>query len=126
MSEHEAIERALSPLSCPYGRAPVKARPDTYVSWFEVLAQSALDASNSTRRMEHMMQVDIYSRGATDALLDTVLRLLRGGGFKVASYGPEDYEDDTRYRHVPITVRINTAIDSEDKQEQEEEENADQ
>lgn len=124
MTEHEAMEQALRPLSCLYGRAPVKARPETYVSWFEVLAETALDASNRPRRMEHMLQVDIYSRGATDTLLDNVLQLLRGGGFKVASYGPEDYEEDTRYRHVPITVRINTAI--EEKQEQEEEDNAEQ
>lgn len=117
MTTHEAMDQALSPLTCPHGHAPVKARPDTYVSWFEVLAQVSLDASDKPRRIEHMLQVDIYSRGATEALTDTVLQLLKAGGFRMASYGPEDYEDDTRYRHMPITVRYYTAINCENEQE---------
>ena len=45
------------------------------------------------------------------------LQLLKAGGFRMASYGPEDYEDDTRYRHMPITVRYYTAINCENEQE---------
>lgn len=108
MSVHEIMEQALSPLSCAYGHAPMKARPDTYVAWFEVLAQPALHSANVRRRTGHMLQVDIYSREPIEALTDTVLGLLEAGGFRVASWGPEEYEDDTRYRHLPITVRYNT------------------
>lgn len=113
MNIHEIMEQALSPLDCYYAHAPVKQRPDTYVAWFEVLGTPALHSSGERRRVEHMLQVDIYSQAPVEALTDTVLGLLKAGGFRVASWGPEDYEADTRYRHVPITVRYNT-IDKEE------------
>ena len=113
MTAHFAIDMALQELGYPHGPAPMKTKPDTYVSWFEVLAQTVLDASNKPRRIDHMIQVDVYSKGATEELTALVIRLLQDNGFKLASYGPEDYEEDTRYRHMPITVRYRTAINSE-------------
>ena len=110
---HETMKTALKTLPCPSGHAPLGSRPDTYVSWFEVLAEPALEASNRTRRVRHMLQVDIYSKAPTEALLEQLLRLLKAGGFKIASYGPEDYEEDTRYRHTPVTVRIDTKMEEE-------------
>ena len=108
---HESMAQALRELPCASGHAPLGARPDTYVSWFEVLAQPALDASDRPRRLAHTLQVDLYSRNPTDTLLAALLTALRRGGFRIASYGPEDYEDDTRFRHMPVTVRFYTAID---------------
>ena len=113
MTVHESMAQALGTLPCPSGHTPMSERPDTYVSWFEVLAEPALDSSNRLRRMEHMLQVDLYSKAPTERLLSRLLTALTAGGFRVASYGPEDYEDDTRYRHTPVTVRFYTAIDEE-------------
>ena len=113
MNVHETMKAALRTLPCPSGHAPLGSRPDTYVSWFEVLAETVLDASNRPLRLRHMLQVDIYSKAPTEALLETLLRLLKAGGFKIASYGPEDYEEDTRYRHMPVTVRIDTKMEEE-------------
>lgn len=100
---HETLERALSALPCPAGRRPVADRPDTYVSWFEVLGQPALHASNRIRRFERIMQVDIFSKQPIDGLRKEVLALLKEAGLIISSEGPEDYESDTRYRHLPIT-----------------------
>lgn len=104
-SVHHAMAAALSRLPCKCGRAPIGEQPDTYVAWGEVLCVPAARASNRVTRRVHLMQVDIYSKEPYDKLLAATLTALKEGGFAVSSYGPEGYEADTRYRHMPITCR---------------------
>lgn len=105
MDVNENMMRALSALPCEVCREPALAQTDTHVSWFKVMSYPMLDASNRARAVSHMMQVDVYSKRPVDDLAEAVLDALRTGGFKIASWGPDGYEDDTGYHHVPITVR---------------------
>ena len=107
MDVNSVINRALSPLPCPASQRPAKPQ-ETYVSWFEVLAQPALSASNAPRRTEHMVQVDVYSKQPPAELVRLVVELLRGAQVRVSSYGPLDFESDTGYHHMPITCWWNS------------------
>ena len=100
---HDILNEALSALPCPASRHPVDERPATYVAWFEVLAQPVLHASNRIKRIERIIQVDIFSQEPIDDLRREVFDLLIGAGLLISSWGPENYEADTRYRHLPIT-----------------------
>lgn len=108
MTVHEILLSALSGLAPKVGRAPLSERPDTYIAWF-VLRSAPESASNRWYRVQHLIQVDLYSRRPLDELLDQTLRRLQLAGCNVESWGPELYESDTRYRHIPITLRLATA-----------------
>lgn len=107
MTIHETLRAALSGLAPKVGRYPLDERPDTYIAWMEVLSRP-VSASNRWVRVEHLMQVDLYSKGPLDELLILTLRRLRTAGCRISDWGPETYETDTRYRHIAITLRLTT------------------
>ena len=107
MTIHEVLKTALTGLAPKVGRYPLDERPDTYIAWFEVKARPE-NASNRWIRVQHLMQVDIYSKKPLDKLLAVVLHKLRKAGCAISDWGPETYEPDTRYRHVAITLRLAT------------------
>ncbi len=107
MTVHETIKAALEGLAPRVGRHPLPDRPDTYIAWMEVLARP-ISASNAWIRVEHLMQVDLYSQSPLDELLARTLHSLRRAGCRIDDWGPETYELDTGYRHIAITVRLAT------------------
>lgn len=113
MTIHETIKSALEGLAPKVGRHPLNERPDTYIAWLEVLARP-ISASNAWYRVEHLMQVDLYSKSPLDELLNATLQRLRRAGCRIDSWGPETYEQDTRYRHIAITLRLATGEKKED------------
>lgn len=113
MTVHETIKAALEGLAPRVGRHPLPDRPGTYIAWFEVLARP-INASNTWIRVEHLMQVDLYSQFPLDKLLARTLHNLRRAGFRIDAWGPETYEQDTGYRHIAITVRLATAEERKD------------
>ena len=101
---NEVIRTALSGLPCPASREPAAGAAEQYVSWFEVSATPTVHASNAAQRIVHVVQVDIYSKPHYHMLLAEVLLALKGAGLTVSEWGPEDYEEDTGYHHMPISV----------------------
>lgn len=114
MTAHETIKAALEGLAPKVGRHPLDERPDTYIAWMELLGKP-ICASNAWIRVEHLMQVDLYSKAPLDELLARTLLRLRQSGCRIDDWGPEIYEQDTGYRHIAITVRLATR---EKKEEQ--------
>lgn len=105
MTVHEVLLQALTGLAPRVGRHPLPDRPETYIAWLELLAQPE-SASNRWIRVSHLLQVDLYSKEPLDELLSRTLYALRKAGCRIAAWGPETYEKDTRYRHIPITLRL--------------------
>ncbi len=114
MTVHELLKAALTDLAPKVGRYPLDERPDTYIAWFEVRATPET-ASNHWIRVQHLMQVDIYSKTPLDELLTVTLHQLRKAGCHIVDWGPETYETDTRFRHVAITLRLATDEREEEK-----------
>ena len=102
MTVNEVITQALSTLPYERSRPPAKAKAQTYVSWFEVTDSTGFQASNRALRTVYLMQVDIYSKKPLTDQPDCVKAALRAAGLKIDSAGPEDYEEDTGYHHLPI------------------------
>lgn len=107
MTIHEAMRQALTGLAEAVGRTPLSERPDTYIAW-TLIRSAPRTASNRWFRAEHLVQIDLYSNRALDELLTLTLHRLRKAGIQVVDWGPETYETDTRYRHIPIDVRLVT------------------
>lgn len=105
MTVHEVINAALASLPYEISRPPARGSEQTYVSWFEVDSHTVYQASNDRLRTEYLMQVDIYTRLPLIEQPDNVRDALRAAGLKIDHSGPEDYEDDTGYHHLPIRCR---------------------
>lgn len=105
MTVNDVINAALSPLPYEISRPPAKGSEQTYLSWFEVDSHTARQASNQRLRTEYLMQVDIYTKQPLIEQPDAVKDALRAAGLKIDHAGPEDYEEDTGYRHLPIRCR---------------------
>ena len=105
MTANEVINAAMSSLPYEIGRPPAKGSEQTHVSWFEVDCHTARKASNQRLRTEYLMQVDIYTRLPLIDQPDAVKDALRAAGLKIDHAGPEDYEEDTGYHHLPIRCR---------------------
>lgn len=102
MTAFEAITRALA--ACPYEatQVPVRGKGPTYVS-YQLVSGKPVSASNAAQRWIATMQVDIWSRRAVAPELYPVLKALADGGITVTRWGPQMYEDDTGWHHMPIT-----------------------
>ena len=107
MTVHETLLMALDGLAPKVGRYPLDEIAETYIAWMEIIARP-VTASNRWSRVQHTLQVDLYSQRPLDTLLPIVLHRLRMAGCAVVDWGPETYEKDTRYRHIPITLRLVT------------------
>lgn len=103
MTVHEVFQAALTATPYPVTQPPIKGDAPAYLSFFEVLGQPAAFASNHPQRVRHTMQVDIYGRQQIGPEFLVVAKALRAAGISVASWGPADYETDTRWHHLPIT-----------------------
>lgn len=105
MTVHEVINAALASLPYEISRPPAKGSEQTYVSWFEVDSHTAYQASGERLRTEYLMQVDVYTKLPLVEQPDAVRDALRAAGLKIDHSGPEDYEEDTGYHHLPIRCR---------------------
>ena len=99
---------ALESTPYPVTQQPIVGAAPVYLTFFEVLGQPDAYASNRPQRTIHTMQVDIWGRQPIGPEFITVAKALRAAGIRVASWGPQDYEPDTRWHHLPITCYHST------------------
>jgi len=114
MTVKEVFHTALKATPYPVTQPPVKGDKPVYLAFFEVLAQPTSYASNRPQHIRHTMQVDIYARQQVGPELDVVVKALRAAGIHVDSWGPEDYETDTRWHHLPITCFYTESTETEE------------
>lgn len=108
MTVFETFHAALSATPYPVTQQPIKGDVPVYLSFFEVLGQPSSYASNRPQRVRYTMQVDIWGRQAIGPEFPAVAKALRAAGITVASWGPADYETETRWHHLPITCFYST------------------
>ncbi len=55
--------------------------------------------------------INIYSKLDFKLLLKEVKRILKKNGFTVTDSGPEDFEEDTGFYHIPVNFYIESEVD---------------
>ena len=112
MTGVEAVKAALDPLGYDVRRWPGKTGEQTYIALLVLSTDIGLSAGNRPRRRTQRVQVDLYSLAPMDALCDRAIRTLEEAGCVVASAGPETYETDTKYHHMPIICQARHTPDA--------------
>jgi hypothetical protein len=71
----------------------------TYYTWYE---HAELFADNDFKVSVVSATIDVWSKGNFKPVVEAVKQVLRANHFMWTENGPEDYEADTEYYHVPI------------------------
>lgn len=103
------INTALEATGIPCAQIPLDgvAAP-TVLCWHDIVSTVTAWSNNRPTRIEHVIAVDIYSRTMpTHMDIKRIADVLEAHGLVMRSYGPFDYEYDTRWHHVPLECRIN-------------------
>ena len=81
-----------------------KGTSTTYITFYTWLKSTELWADGSPLIEGNNCTVDLFCKGNYIDLLADIKNRLRNAGFYIAGIGPEIYEDDTGYYHIPINI----------------------
>lgn len=113
MNVQARIQAALEATGYPVTQKPVQGSGPVYLCYSLLLSRPEDHSSNGARTLMHMLQVDIFTRQTSGPELGDVLRALRAHGIRCGSWGPDDYEQDTGWHHMPITCYLKERIEEE-------------
>lgn len=78
----------------------------TYITFYTVLDKDETYADDEAVQAATTATIDIFSKGNYKTLLADVKTRLKSAGFTIQSSGPEIYEQDTGFYHVPVDVYL--------------------
>lgn len=107
MTLEEIMYAALAATGIEVTQEPVKGKGDKYLTW--QMTSGAFDAyaSNMPARVRMTATVHMYSRvSPTSDDRAALIRCLMDNGIRVIGWGALDYEDDTKWYHLPVNVRV--------------------
>ena len=100
------LKTALESLGKPVHRLTYSGKARTYFTFQTVISQPSGYADDESTHMLHTFRVDLFSKDDFTDLLKSTLEVLKQAGFTISSVDPEDYEKDTGFYHVPITINV--------------------
>lgn len=81
-----------------------KSNPAAYITYYTVLEKDSVYADDDAIEADTTASVDVFCKGNYKSLLTDVKARLKTAGFTIQSTGPEQYESNTGYYHVPIDI----------------------
>ena len=78
----------------------------TYITFYTLLDKDEAYADDEAVQATTTATIDIFSKGNYKTLLADVKTRLKAAGFTIQSSGPEIYESDTGFYHVPVDVYL--------------------
>lgn len=81
-------------------------KPRTYCTFQRVLEQAAQSADDEQLLTAGTYRVTLFSKSDYEATLKKITTALKANGYYINSIDGEDYETDTGYYKVPITIQL--------------------
>ena len=78
----------------------------TYITFYTLLDKDEAYADDEAVQAATTATIDIFSKGNYKTLLADVKTRLKAAGFTIQGSGPEIYEKDTGFYHVPVDVYL--------------------
>jgi hypothetical protein len=107
------VQTTLETLGVPARRLTYKGDAGTYITWQRILGEDAAFADDGAEAKEHSYRADIFSKSDYAALIVGTEKALKTSGFYGVSDGPETYEKDTAFFHMPISFSYMSYEDME-------------
>ena len=95
----------------PIAHLHYKGKESTYLSYY-TWSESPEEFADDVPILEGTYAtIDIYSKRNFKNVLRQVKKTLKENGFTVTDTGPEDYEEDTGFYHVPVNFYYESEVD---------------
>lgn len=98
------LKQALTTLNKPVSRLVYRGNAQTYFTFQRILIQPVGYADDESTSNLHTYRVDLMTKKDFTTLLKSTLEALKAAGFTISSVDPENYDNDTGFYHVPITI----------------------
>lgn len=82
-----------------------KDKPTQYITYLRVTAKPDY-ADDEVKEIEELYRVTLYSKTDYENTLDAILKAIDAAGYYLGSVDAENYETETGYWVVPITLSI--------------------
>ena len=117
MNINPIVEKALYGIGCPVSAVRIKPgeKPETYITYYTVSESGELFADDEERAETTYGTVDLFSKTNYKKILKNIKSRLKKAGFMVTSSGPEMWENDTGYFHIPVSFYLES--ESEETEE---------
>ena len=104
MNINPIIESALAGIGCPVSAIKISdaGKPETYIPYYTTMENGELFGDDEEIGGATYATADIFSQRNFKVLVRDVKKALNAAGFTVTSAGPEMWEKDTGYYHVPV------------------------
>lgn len=81
-------------------------KPKTYVTWQQVIAQPIIHADDGSSIDAMTYRVTLFTKLADySSTADKLVNALKDAGYYICSRDAENYESDTGYYMMPITIQ---------------------
>lgn len=111
MNINPIIEAAFKDFSVPIAFLEYTGKSETYLTYYTWLDKAENFADDESHASVVYCTVDIYSRGNFKNVLKQIKEILKQKGFTWTDNGPETFEKDTGYFHVPINFYYEGKVD---------------
>ena len=102
-----SIKELLTPL-LPTERGVYTGRdkPGQYCTFTRIMGSAVLRADDTQQVGQETFRVTLYSKRDFEKMLQKSINTLEAAGYYINSQDGENYETDTGYWQVPITIQI--------------------
>lgn len=111
MNINPKIEEAFANFKVEKTKIPIsyqqyKGKSTTYLTYYTYY-EEPIEFSDDEVGLECAYgTIDIFCKGNFKKVLKEVKKILKNNGFTVTDVGPEDYESDTGFYHVPVNFYL--------------------
>ena len=83
-----------------------RCKPKAYYTFLRLLGDAVVNADDAESESREMYRVTLFCKGDYEAQLNKTLKVLRAADVYINSVDTENYETETGYWLVPITIEI--------------------
>lgn len=83
-----------------------KGKPATYCTFIRMIKTPIINADDKESGEREMYRINLFCKENFEEILEKILDALRNADFYVNEVDTEQYEPDTGYWMVPITIEI--------------------
>lgn len=111
MNINPKIESAFKDFKVDKTKIPIeyqqyKGKATTYLTYYTYYEEPAEFSDDEVELECTYGTIDIFCKGNFKKVLKEVKKVLKNNGFTVTDCGPEDFEEETGFHHVPVNFYL--------------------
>lgn len=104
----DSLQNVLESAGLPAQRGVYtgKKKPAAYYTFLRIMKNAAVNADDKRQGSREMYRITLFSKADFEEQLEKTLEILEAAGYYINSVDTEEFETETGYWYVPITIEI--------------------